>query len=507
MGKGQKPSDDVYALIALIAIIAAGLLLAYLFYSGPFVLFDDTAYITYAHQMLNGKFMITGDYFTFSLCVILPLALLFKVLGYSIIAAIIPTISEFVLLVVFVFMAGRELQGNKLAALAALFAATSPIAVLYATRILPDILVGMLVAAAFYALIKAQKKASKGMYLLSGILMGVTPLARSDGFVLIAFYLFAMIVASIMHKKKAKVQMQKYALLGIIVALAAYLAIFFAYTGNPIYGITDFSRVQSVISRSTLASNIHLLFNLLGPAVPIPPNPYTYLIGPVILFSMIGSALALAKRNALSLLAIFNISIFFYYLLGTVSIFSYSPFILDSRYLAVLLMPMSVMAAYLIIEIYENAKHISRPYAFLGAAALVLAVTSLYVQAYAPNYSYNAGIKNETLLYESMLGYINSIQKANTTVYIIGDVPPLQAGYINFLAGYGRISAIPVGTGSICTYSDNSFLAVITLGPSIYVPQNIKSAYDWSNANCKLQLLRNFTIGGHNALLYKVEKG
>ncbi|MEM0124593.1 MAG: glycosyltransferase family 39 protein, partial [Candidatus Micrarchaeaceae archaeon] len=482
-------------------------LLACIFYSGPFVLYDDTVYISYAHDMLGGTFKITGDLFTFSILVISLLAFSFGVFGYSMFAAILPSIIEFSVLVVFVFLTGKELQGYKLAAIAALFAATSPIAVLYATRVLPDLLIGTLVAVAFYTLVKASKSASRKIFALSGFLIGILPLARTDGFMLIAFYMLALLAVPSMHKTKPGLPVRLYAFVGILIALAIYLAMFFAYTGNPLYAITIFSNWQSRLS-TTLASNINVTLALLSPAWQKPQNPFLYSIGPVILFSVLGGALALRKRNGIAPLAVFSIGVFFYYLLGTSSLSSYSPIIVLSRYLASILMPMSITAAYVVTAIYESAKRVSRPYALLGAAALVIAATSLYAQAYAPNYSYNAGIRNETLLYEGILGYVNGTQKSNVTIYVIGDAPPLQAEYMNFLAGYSkRLQAVPAATDSLCTYSNDSLLAVITLGPELYVPVNLGDAYKWAGTDCGLELLRNATLGGHNALLFKIEKG
>ncbi|MEM3744776.1 MAG: glycosyltransferase family 39 protein [Candidatus Micrarchaeaceae archaeon] len=512
-GSGRR-KNAAYASMALAAIIILGLLIGFMIHSTLDPLYDDLTYITLAHQMLAGNFTIGYGPFAISLGVIVPLAVSFMLFGYNILSAALPTITAYIVLIVSIFLIGRELQGNKLAALAAFLTATSPIVTPYVFRVLPDISLGALVALSFYLFLIGYRKRSSMLLLASGFIIGLSPFVRLDGLMLAFFYVFSILVASKIQKEK-RITVYAYVIIGLLLALAIYFLTFFVYTGNPLHPIYAFGSSVRVINKSSLANNLNILINLLSPASSTNlRGPYLYTMGPIFLFAIFGSAVALLKRSKFAVIAIFNLSTFFYYFLGTGSPTEYIPLLIWSRSLATILVSVSIMAAYLIVEIYESAERESKVYAALGAVALVFSITALYYNGYNSVYQYNFGNMEQSMLYREITNYIiNSTGGANATLYISSSGGGLLiSNYINFSMAYSKISAISiwlnVGLSGNCTYSNNSFLAAISLGgPPSVAAQNIKEAHIWAGSGCSLVYDKNITVGIGTATIYKIEKG
>ncbi len=503
--------QDAYSYIALLILIIVGMLIGFLTHSTLDPLYDDITYITYAHQMIEGDFSFGYSPFTISIGLITPLAFSFKLFGISNFSAILPTIIYYIELVVLTFFIGKKLKGNSFALISALIAATSPLATLYIYRVLPDLLLGAIVSLSFYLYIKAQERRNTKIYFVSGIVIGFGLFVRPDGLLLAFFYLISMLFSAKKQIKENKLVAMLYAFLGVLIVDSTYLLIFLLYTGNPLHPFLVFGGAVNALSNSPFEWNIKALLNTLNPvSLNNIMGPYTYSMGVAFLFALIGSVLSLVKRDKSAPIALFFIAVFFYYFLGTSSLSHYTFIKIESRFLTSLLMPLSIAIAYLIFEIYENLKRESKIYAGISCAVLILAVLFLYSNAYSTVYSYNTGNLDQEILYNEILGNIENMSKNATPILYVssGGAGELEANYINFTSSY-RIPVISIyinyGISGTCTYTNNSFLAAITLC-DYPLNENIIQAKEWAGSNCSIVLLKYLRVGQAQALLYKIKR-
>lgn len=145
-------------IFSLVALISASLILVVLFYSGPFVLFDDSVYTLYAHQMLTGTFNpLNGAPFSIKFITIGIWALSIKLLGYNMFAVELPSLIALIAMIVLTYLIGKELWGYEVGILSSAFVALSPVTVSYATRMLPDLIVGSFCALLIYLIILTKR--------------------------------------------------------------------------------------------------------------------------------------------------------------------------------------------------------------------------------------------------------------------------------------------------------------------------------------------------------------
>jgi 4-amino-4-deoxy-L-arabinose transferase-like glycosyltransferase len=131
-----------YLLLAV--IILAGLLLSYVLYSGPFYTYDDLAYIMFSHQVLTGTFNPVQSPYAYGFLLPISLAASFDIFGVNTFASILPSLAEYITLILVSFAIARKLYGRNAGLFSAFFVATAPFVVGYSTRVLPDMGVGAL---------------------------------------------------------------------------------------------------------------------------------------------------------------------------------------------------------------------------------------------------------------------------------------------------------------------------------------------------------------------------
>jgi hypothetical protein len=501
---------DSYALLLLALELAAGLALVAWLYSGPFVVFDDTVYIDYAHAMLTGKFSIGSDFVVFSVGHIAVIAAFFALFGQSMFSLLLTSVIEYLLIVILTFLIARELHGNDLALVSALFASTSLIIVGYATRPLPDALLGVIIALSSFLLILATKRErSDFLFLLSGFAAGFAPLVRNDGFLFLFFYAIAFaILCRFGHVKKPR-RSAAYFAAGIASSLSLYFIIFLAYAHNPLFGITSFQGQAADQLSTPMRYSLEALVSFLNPSVASSYSAhysvlYQYPVGPIILFALFGSAVALFRRSRMSLLAVLGIGIFLYHLLGTYTLSEYAVLLTATRYLITILAPLAVLAAYFVVLVYEDVKARSRGYALLVSAVLVSYVVLSTAPLFVQFRMYNSDVANITAVDLDALSYFaNSSGVGGTSVYLVSEVGGLQGEYLSFISGYKRIIQFLPAIPGKCDLSANSFIAVM--------PPDGKSVSIWNlnltGSGCSVELVRNFTRGNETALIYVVVNG
>jgi len=137
-------------IIILILVLSTAVVLSYIFYSGPFIYFDDNYYIFSAHQMLQGTFRPSDIQFTVETLTIASIALSFLLFGYGPLEAALPSLVEYLATIIVIFFLGRKMFNDYFVGIASFLYATAPFVVGYTTRALPDIFTGLTVAIACY---------------------------------------------------------------------------------------------------------------------------------------------------------------------------------------------------------------------------------------------------------------------------------------------------------------------------------------------------------------------
>lgn len=498
---------DLHAALILALELVLGLAIVLWMYAGPYVLFDDVVYINQAHMMLAGQYRLTGDFIADTFGHIAVLALSFKLFGVSLFSAALPGVLEYLTLIILIFLIARELGGNRLATLSALFGAASLLIVGYATRQLPDTLMGAIIALAVLMLIKAMRSNSWRTFLASGLVAGLATSVRNDGFVFVLFFIVAFLIASWFGKRKVSARESGCLVIGTAATLSIYFLMYLVYTHNPLFGISAFQSVAGSRLSTPLANNINAAFAFLDP-VPISSfsNPYMYLyqypVGPVILLSMLGGAVALFRRSRLGLLAVLNFGIFFYHLFGPYSLSSYSVLLTATRYFSTILAPISILAAYSILLVYEYAKKKSEVYALLASFVLIVYVLLPPLPLYSSFYAYNSQIASLTAADARMVSYIaNNFRGGQITLYVLGEDMGLQEDMLQFLSGYNKNLSVISEDQRACAPANLSFLAVLPPGSQ----QFLDRAKSWAGMNCSLSLVSNFTNGQNTSILYRIK--
>jgi 4-amino-4-deoxy-L-arabinose transferase-like glycosyltransferase len=505
---------DWQAFCLLAVILVIGLALIMQLFSGPDIVYDDGGYIQFVHQIFQGDFIPQTYIESYSLGFIYVLSLFFGTFGFNLTASVLPGITEYLLLVVATFVTGRKLGGNSVAVLAAVFAATSPTVVGYATRILPDTLLGLCVALAVLVLLYAIDTKKDYLFLVSGLITGFAVSVRLDGFLFVFFYTLALFAALWLRKDDEHKRMFAYFAVGVVIALAGFFYAFWAYTGNPISGVVQFQKILPN-ALSTLPNNIGMALALIS---PVPPANFQYVrpveqysLGPVILLSLTGSAISLYKKDKFWVLATISLGVFLYYVFGTYSLFAYSPIVLVDRFFAMILMPISILAAYTVLAVYESLKKKSRAYAAI--AVLVLVSSSLFysVPAYSVLYQLNNQIKGQWVVYYSAVSYLaTALRGENVSLYMWGDNVDLQATLIRFFITKNQsIDALPLYSIP-CNPPKNAFI-LMTAQPNIFVIVNksLSSMIYRAEENCSVSVsqIEVFNSSGVTGTLYRITGG
>jgi len=141
---------NIKGIIILSSILFLAIILSYIFYSGPFVYYDDNYYIFSAHQMLQGTFKPNDILYTVETLTIASIALSFLLFGYGPLQAALPSVVEYLATIIVIFFLGRKMFNDYFGGVASFLYATAPFVVGYTTRALPDIFTGLTVAIACY---------------------------------------------------------------------------------------------------------------------------------------------------------------------------------------------------------------------------------------------------------------------------------------------------------------------------------------------------------------------
>lgn len=508
--------------IALLTLLmTASLFLVYILRSGPYLYYDDTFYMKFAYDMVRGSYYPVLNVYSYSgaiqsveLFTIAITAFSFKLFGVSAYAAALPSIFEYTLLIMVVFFAGKELFGDYLGFLSGIFASTAPFVVSYATRTLPDIFAGLSVAVACYLFILTKRsKDDPELMFLSGLFAAITMSIKLEGALLvIVFTLAATFIQLFFQETKRvkgksiyrgvlnRVNPMRPLLVGVALGVLLNLALFFIITGNPIshiivyndvykLGIGNFYTLNQTIQSFGVMVNPFYCF--LNSNSYTSCDPYIFPMGLFVLFGFVGSVLGIYKRNTeMMFLSIVAWIPLLYLFFGTRTFPAYTLIPVIDRFFAIIVMPISILAAYFIAGLYGSVARSSKISALLLVSLLLLSSFGLNIPTYLLLYQYNSGIRSLLGAYFFSANYITS-KTQTPTIYFDDSLRNIGTVFSSFLTSYDKnLTVISTDYGPCNPTGSNAFLFesfFVGIGSSEKNSTNV-----WLDHNCSATLIRSF---------------
>ena len=502
-----KRNDNIAVFTSLLIVIVLGLLLAMYAYAGPDPAYDDATYILQAHYMAMGNFYdVLTNVFTFSFMEVVPYAISFYLFGYGTTQAVVASLCEYFLLIILTFLLAKRIIDKKYAVLAAFFTAITPFVVLYATRVLPDMILGIFIALALY--FYASTKKNKLDYFVLGIILSLSIYAKTEAFAFLGFFGFFIFVEifyrSFRHNRKGSAAsyinnslLFGSFVLGILIGLFVYFFIYYIYVRSPFFIFTHYTFYPG-----DLFSNIMML------------NPFTsavyfletFSIGLLFYFFIAGGVVAILKKNTKAAI-IFSATFFFvlYLIFGSSSLTNYVVVSVSTRFFAAVVAPLATLSAYLVREVSNKAFKItgSSIIKYLSMILLVLAIV-LYdaQQIYLITVYYNSAIEYKSTIFHDAARYIENTSNAPTYVYCITGrgFNIVSISFSNFEFKFNRnytaLSIFPnesYGAKGMCNESIlqakgiSSFLFGINLNAS-----NNSYVKAWLDNSCSLSFVKQY---------------
>ncbi len=494
MKRSKSDKIDKTSLLLLALVLLLGVLLSYLLYTGPFTYYDDNYYILFAHQMLNGTFKPNGIPYSVETLTVASLALSFLLFGYGIFQASLPSLLEYILTAIFVFLLARKMFGKYFAAIASVLFETAPFVVGYVTRALPDIFTGLTVAIAIYYLHDAIELNSKKGFFLSGLFASLTMLVKTAGLIIPA--LFALYFAYFVTKRRTRKQ-ATYGILGIASPIAAMFLYFFLMTGDPIFNLHVYSTLK-LLAPTTFGLNLDEFDISINPIFVMyflgiqHYGPYIYPMGLIAMAAIAGMALSIARKETeIVLFSITFMAVLLYMFFGSKSLSNYIPISAIERYFDIVAAPMAIVATYALFAFYNYIRKTSTKAANLIIALVVAFIIITNFDTYMSFYNYGLDINGYNRIFQQAAIQLSKIKSSVTLVN--SQHPHLDSQYLDFVSGYKEDFTPATG---ICEKSDANLLLINIFNNFDYsVEQN--SMYKWLGSNCTATRLKsyNFSFG------------
>jgi len=449
--KKQK-YDNNLPLLFLLASILIGILISIYLYSGPDPFYDDAWYINLAHYILSGNFsQVIGNLFGYGFVNIFAIALSFKFFGYGDIQAILPSIIEYVLLLIVTYHISKKFYAPIFASATVYLLALAPFLVNYTTRVLPDINAGLAVALSFYAFLIAIDNKKFIWSITAGFLAAFPAYIKADEtFIYIGLLAFLLIILfskniiyTIKRKDKRHInELKSIALIfaGLIIGLFAYFFIFYVFTNNFFFPIIYYT---SIPSSEPVLSEIYILIIPFSTSKGLMNADY-FPLGPILVLSIIGAAIGILKKNSkINYASFLCFGVFLYLLVGTSNIHEYIVINSLSRFFAIDASLFALLGGYALFNIYNflNAKLEKKALFKIIYIFFIIITPLLYIPTYTYFKSYNLGITYSRETFNEAVNYIQGIAaKSQINVYTLAPVGFRYNTYyyFNFADGYNK---------------------------------------------------------------------
>ncbi len=519
MLKDKKTGGN--AVLLPVLIILCGLVLALLMYSGPFVGYDDVAYLAYAHEILIGTFHLTQSTYTYGFLFPLTIAFSFLAFGANIYSASLPGIIEYVAIMAFTFLIAKKLYDTKLATISLLFVASAPFIVAYATRVVPDMLQGAIACFSIYIFVaNAQSQKQKPMlYFVAGAVSMLAVYAQLLSVLFVFFFACAVIFLSFSAESPKKevhamLRLSRASALffisGIFVMAIIYLLIFYWQSGSPLY-LLHYSQFQSSGTVGILYNIVEFISITYGYGLPgightatsvtggeVPP------IGPMALWAIAGLIIGFKKRDRPAMMnAIIGIGFMLYLFFGTISLSSYSTATVVTRYLMVVAAPLSILAAFAVSDISHAFTIVfSDRIGMMVLCVFIIITLGFNASVMLTLYQYNASIYSATKVFSEVMGNVTAGSAVHPArVWVADPLPislllyeygvPTVETYLQFLTGYNSSITVNYTEGNHCDGSiPGQYLITLYKGN---VTNTTVLTENWLGSNCTISNIANYS--------------
>ena len=500
-----------YWIPALFLIIAVSIVFSFILYSGPQPAYDDTVYMAFALRILHGTFNPVVSPFAYGYIIPATVAASFYLFGTGLIQAIIPEVMEFALLIAVVFFIARTYSSNAESLIASLMIGISPFVMGYVTRVLPDMLLGLLAAVSILFLLRGLKSGKTWMLLVAGLFAGATIFIKFEALMYMLFFIIgsSMLVAFSNYAVKKPRQKTKSGhrigkrpvyvaalLIGLIISVMLYFVPFMLISGHVLYPIAMLDNYGNYLTISDLSMNVGTLISMSTPSFDVYANAiyYDFFIGSIIYFAIIGTAIAMSKKDSTRLFESIlcwgiYLSMFFF----TASLSKYEVFAVTTRFMILIAAPMALLAAYAILEIYKYLKrHISTRFSIAITAIIVIAVSLLNVPSYIiiGNGNYSNLQFNEA--FYSMMAKVATTGNKNLLVSSNTWIVANMADKFLKILGAARGINVYMYNKSTCNIPKSTILVLNSQG----APAENLSIYGGCNAPKFIGYVPNATIPG-----------
>lgn len=355
--------------LAIGILLAIALGLVFLIWQGPDLSFDDANYILFSHQMLNGTYNITESPYAYGSFFIGTLAL-------SAQDPSLPGIMELCLLIACTYLICLKLYGTKIAFVTSLCLELSVWVFIYASRALPDMLLGLLIAIVF--LIYTYKPDKLAWRAAAGFVAGFTIFVKWGGFILlllllptvVPYFNYAVLIGFMIIALASR----KHASFLFGLGIAVFLYSILLPSGASIPRMAQaYSATQAKLSSANLVLNMETIVVLLFWYGSV----QSYSLGGFIFFVIFGTALIIKHRKWEYTFAILGFWLSFLYLFfGTESFTNYIFVTVVSRYFVAFVAPMAILGGYFVNWLYAHTRF---PLFYGGNLVLIMLVLAVFV--------------------------------------------------------------------------------------------------------------------------------
>ena len=483
-------------IIILGLVLFTAVVLSYIFYSGPFVYFDDNYYIFSAQQMLQGTFRPNSIPFTVETLTIASIALSFLLFGYGPLQAALPSLVEYFATIIVIFFLGRKMFNDYFGGIASFLYAIAPFVVGYTSRALPDIFTGLTVAIACYYIYDAIELKSERAMLLAGFFIALTMLVKTAGAIMIASFLIGLAYLYAHKKFRKYKRMLAYAFVGMIIPLLIMMLYFYLIAGNPLFNLQIYATAFVNMAPTTLSNNIDALSISVNPIYLLhiqgwhQIDPQLFPMGPIIILAFVGAIICIARKN--KVIIFFSLIILIpmlYTFFGTKSLSQYMPISVISRYMGIIAAPIAILAAYTLNALYIAIKKESKAAASFIIIAIIFYSVSINLSTYRALYYYNLGVRSDNTIYSALLHVINDSH--TNRVYLSSTLQGLDQQYLEFLSGFNGINFSFVGP--ICTPSYYRAMLINSFS-NFGAEQSNASLISWLGDNCSLVNITSYKV-------------
>ena len=349
---------------------------------------DDPGYVSDAYRVLKGDFYL-GKYLAGErLMMIYPIAFLFFLFGINnFSAALYPLLSSLGSIVI-IFYLGKLLFDEKSGLLSAFLLSIFPLNITYATWPMPDVPVAFLSALVVLLFLKAKNLKDRELnkkrilFLLSGILIGISYLNKVSGAIILLFLVPYILYDTI---KKRKIDWDySFLFLGFVLILLFEGTFYFINNGD------FFTRYRTVSEfyvpgRAGINSDLkfypEIMFNLSHNLSFNWGNLYFVHYGLFYYFILISFIYILIKRDKKSFIPFLWFVLLFLYLeFGSMSYTQYVPIHKLPRHLTVITIPALLCLSYFLTDMVKGKYPQRKKILFVAVVGFILISSVLYTK-------------------------------------------------------------------------------------------------------------------------------